>query len=340
MVKMNAMMRKKVFRTVLEVPEQHEKIGLADTLLSMGSCFSEHIGGRLADLKLNIQVNPFGILYHPATVFQALKRIQQKELVKKEELVFRDGLWHSWDHHGQFSHPDRDRCLANLNQELEKAHQHLQQATWLILTLGTARAYVLKEENRLVGNCHKFPGSAFERTLFPVDKMVNLMVDGLEALSNEKEDFRVILTVSPVRHLRDGFIENQESKASLILACRELVRRLSYVSYFPAYELLLDDLRDYRFYEADGTHPNNEAVEYIWDNFIHSYFLDEDRQTLGGISQFIRKLQHRPLHPTSQPHYLFLQRTWRELEEMGKKYPGLNFSKERTDLKKRLSKFE
>jgi len=308
-----------------------------DLILSLGSCFSEHMGEEMQLRKLKVRVNPFGILYHPAPLARALERMWEGEVIREEELIKRDDLWHSWDFHGRFSATSREWAMEQMNRSLLDGGKQIRKARWLILTFGTARAFVWKESGRPVANCHRFPGDHFHRKLFSVGEILDRLGPLLEKIKAGNPGLQVICTVSPVRHLRDGLVDNQESKAVLTLVSRELARNLDFVQYFPSYELLLDDLRDYRFFEADGAHPSREAIDYIWESFASAFFDQEMRKKAEAIRQLKTRLAHRPLHPDAAPFRQFLRKTLEQVKALEQEFPDLDLSEEKEILKIRLA---
>jgi hypothetical protein len=331
------MKREKSFRTILEPTPSPEKIQWEDGILSLGSCFSEHIGNEMQLRKLKVRINPFGIVYHPAAGARALERMWDREIVREEELIERDGLWHSWDFHGRFSAVSPDLAVEQMNRSLLEGGQQIRKARWLILTFGTARAFLWKASGRPVANCHRFPGDHFRKKLFAVRETLDRLEPILEKIKAGNPDLRVICTVSPVRHLRDGLIENQESKAILTLVSRELERNHEFIRYFPSYELQLDDLRDYRFYEADGAHPSRQAIDYIWESFMNTYFTEKTRRKLEEIRKINLRLAHRPLHPEAATYRQFLSQTLEEAEALERQFPDVDFSGEKESLKIKLA---
>ena len=260
------------FRTVLPQQKAPIEISYQDQLLSLGSCFAVHIGERLKKYKFQILNNPFGIIYNPHSLVTSLERLENGRKYQIPDLFEHQGLWHSFDHHGFFSHPDRMQTLAAINRTLDAGHKQYNQCSRLLLTLGTAYVFKYKTNDRIVANCHKLPNSAFDRHRLTQGNIVGSLTQALRNFQKKRPDLQVILTISPVRHLRDGMIENQRSKAQLVLAVAEICRTLDFVHYFPAYELQLDDLRDYRFYGRDLSHPNELAIEYIWEYFTNAFF--------------------------------------------------------------------
>lgn len=318
----------KTFRTIL--PGERAPFGIAhtDRALLVGSCFTEHIGERLAASKFPTLANPNGIVYNPVSIARSLHTLQRPDSDTEIELFEHQGLWHSWEHHGRFSHPDRHTAAEKIRAAHRQAAAFLQTANRLLLTLGTAEVFTLRETGQVVANNHKVPAERFDQRRLSVNETADALAGVLLSLHAAMPGLRVVLSVSPVRHLRTGFVENQRSKAVLVLACAELSERLDFVHYFPAYELLLDDLRDYRFYAADMIHPSDTAVEYIWEHFSDTYFSPETRRLLERISKIQAAARHRPFHPESPEHRAFARRQVEQIGDLVKEYPYLDFAGE------------
>jgi len=308
-----------------QVPRAPQPIAHHDRLLMIGSCFSEHIGQRLHDLRFRIERNPFGIVFNPRSMALALERILDQRLYTDADLVENQGLWHAWDAHGSCSSPDPQQVLTLLNTQLQAWHQALQQASWLMLTFGTAYVYKHQAQNRYVANCHKIPQAAFRKELLSVTGIVSdfkPIVDRLLALNPR---LQILYTVSPVKHLRDGLVENSLSKAILIQGAHELSRQPN-SHYFPAYELVTDDLRDYRFYEPDMAHPNQQAIDYVWQKFSDASFSEETRDLNRQMQELNRSRNHRPLHAGTREYQAFREATHQKWEALLRRYPFLGDS--------------
>ena len=250
-------------------------------ILLVGSCFTEHIGQRLRDFGFNVLVNPFGIMYKPVSIADCLRRCLQGEEVTASQLIRHEGLWHSWLHHGSFYSSDKEECLCRCNDTLREAHQFLQEPCDIIVTLGTA--FVYEHQGHVIANCHKLPASQFTKRMLSVEEIVAAL-----------NPYKALYTLSPIRHWADGAHGNQLSKASLLLA----IERLQH-PYFPAYEIMMDELRDYRFYDQDMLHPSPLAIEIIWERFQQTY-MDADTIALGQRYHQLHLLEaHQPLHPGS-----------------------------------------
>ncbi len=297
----------------------------------MGSCFAENIGKRLVACKFPVMLNPFGILYNPLSIAAALRRIVAGELFTEEspELAFHGERWHSMLHHGDFSRRDKSSLLAAVNGSIESAREHLSGIDLLTLTLGTAYVYRRKSDNMVVGNCHKIPGTEFTRSLLSVGEAVDAIAEAFEQVRSISKDAKMLLTVSPIRHIRDGAHGNQVSKAVLLLAVEELKRCFpGRVFYFPAYEIVLDELRDYRFYAEDMVHPSDVAAGYVWECFRSSYFNGVTDSLASQVEEISRALLHRPFDAEAQSYKDFKQKILTKIVSLKEKYPFFDFSNE------------
>lgn len=300
----------------------------ADRTVVVGSCFSEHIGERLRAHKFSVLINPFGIVYNPASMAQQLERLLDGEADFSEALFQYQGLWNSWEHHGRFSHPERHTFEQQLYAAHCQAAAFATAANRLFLTLGTAHAFALRHSGRIVANNHKAPAAWFDERRLSVEHTVSALAAALEKWKKARPDLEVLLTVSPVRHLRHGLVENQRTKAVLLLACEQLCAQHPFVHYFPAYELLLDDLRDYRFYAADMVHPSDVAIDYIWDYFAQAFFPPATAQLVAQIARIRAAAAHRPFHEHSPEHRAFAQQQCNAIQQLREQYPTLDFSEE------------
>jgi len=316
-----------LFRTVVRCAASPEKIVYGTPFLMMGSCFAENIGAKLQQLKFDVILNPFGIVYHPASAALQLERIIFAKPYTDQELHHHHELWHSFDHHGRFSHPDVSICLEQINLELRQAHDQLKRSDWLFVTFGTAWAYRLKTNGRIVANCHKFPASDFERIRFDVDEIYIVWKKVIALVQQFNPKIKIVFTVSPIRHLRDGAHENQLSKSMLLLAVDRLKRNTDNTGYFPAYEIVLDELRDYRFYAENMTHPDDMAINYILHRFCESYISEDALQTMKSLEDIIKASEHRPIHHTSECRK-FAAIYLEKITRLKQKMPQLDFTKE------------
>lgn len=309
------------FRTSIQPSPSMLQISYRDPILAMGSCFAENIGGRLASLKYQANVNPFGILFNPISIRNGLALLVNNYQFTENDLFHHNELWGSLQHHGRFSNPDKAATLKAIIDEAESARDCLSNAKVIMLTFGTAWVYKLKESGEVVANCHKLPEALFERHLLSVDEIVDAYIPLLNVVKKYIPDLRIILTVSPIRHLKDGLEGNQVSKSTLILAAIRLKEQLDMVHYFPAFEIMMDDLRDYRFYANDMVHPSELAIEYIWAVFEKTYLSDEDAPLRKRISKLNASLAHRPLFPQTEAFQKFAIQQNELLEQLKEELP-------------------
>ncbi len=315
----------------VELPKRELEISYATRQMIIGSCFAENIGKRLVACKFPVMLNPFGILYNPLSIAEALHRIADGKLFSDEssELVFHGERWHSMLHHGDFSRRDKSDLLATLNGSIEDARSFLANIDLLTLTFGTAYVYRRKSDNMVVGNCHKIPGSEFTRSLLAVDEVVAATAAAFERVRSLSPGVKLLLTVSPIRHIRDGAHGNQVSKAVLLLAVEELKKCFpGSVFYYPAYEIVLDELRDYRFYAEDMIHPSDATAGYVWDCFRASYFGETTDRLAAQVEEIMRAFSHRPFDPEAQAYKDFKSKLLLKIEAVKEKNPFFDFSKE------------
>ena len=313
------------FRTILPFESSEFKISHSDTLLSIGSCFSENIGERLLNYKFPIIVNPYGILFNPISIVQSLQQIIDNRKFSESDIFHHNDRWQSFYHHGRFSNIDKATCLNNINDAITTSNQQIQNLDYLILTLGTANVFVHKESNQIVANCHKVPNSEFERKRLNINEITAAFEPVFNQLKMINPKLKIIFTVSPVRHIRDGLVENQRSKSTLLLAIDELVKKYDFTSYFPSYELVLDDLRDYRFFKEDMIHPSKMAIDYIWDYFSKMYFSDKTSQITRQIDKIIQAKNHRPINPNAENHKLFINKQIEKITFLKSQFPKIDF---------------
>lgn len=315
------------FRRAFQVPSMKEQLNIRHGVMLVGSCFTEHLGNKLEQNRFSTLQNPHGILFNPASLAKSVTSYIEKKQYNKNDLFFQQEWWTSWDHHSQFSHADPDQLLEMINKSQDEAHSFLQKAKWLVLTLGSAWVYQLAEGS-IVANCHKVPTDKFQKRLLPVEEVLAVLDNMIHRLFMFNPGLRIMFTISPVRHLRDGFVENNRSKAILIQAVHHLVEKFEGLFYFPSYELIIDDLRDYRFYAEDMVHPNYLATSYVWEKFSESCIDEESRKFIKEIAPINAALSHKPFQPDSNAHKLFRQKQVEKLQQLQASYPFLNFEPE------------
>jgi hypothetical protein len=291
--------------------------------MSLGSCFAENIGKNMQDMYLDVDVNPFGVLYNPMSILQSIEMlISNKQFTEKDIFVHR-GLWNSFSHSSQFSDTKPDHCLEKINACLKISSVFIENANVLLLTFGTAWVYEEKESGQVVSNCHKLPCSVFIRRRLNVDEIVNAYSTLFDKLQKTNPKLKVIFSVSPVRHLKDTAHGNNLSKSVLLLAIDALCSQFENVFYFPAYEILLDELRDYRFFADDMVHPSVVAVQYIWQKFAETYFDKESQNYFQEVKQLNNDLNHRPFFPESEEFEVFKTNLNKRKAKLIEKYPLL-----------------
>lgn len=297
-------------------------------ILMMGSCFAEHIGDQLEKYLFPVILNPMGIQYNPLSIAKALGQILDKRVYDETDLIEHQGCYHSLMHHGDFSHLDAQIVLERIRLQIDCTHKALPTLKHLMLTFGTAYVYEEAETGQVVSNCHKLPASQFTRRRLSVAEIVITYEKLLDRLFQINNQLQVVCTVSPVRHLRDGAHDNQLSKSTLLLAIDELKAKYSdRIHYFPAYEIVLDELRDYRFFNADMTHPSRLAVDIVWQKFQQACISEHVYDFMSQWQKILKQLGHRPIQPGSESHRAFLQQVRSKIEKMQNQYPQLDFSK-------------
>jgi hypothetical protein len=300
--------------------------------LGIGSCFVENIGEKMKQRRFPFHQNPFGIVYNPLSMAAQLDILTTEKRFVESDLVAINGLYHSWLHHGCFSEETVEGTLNGINSAIDKARLFLQNTNRLFLTFGSATVYQLKETQKVVANCHKAPPPYFDRRRLSVEEIVAVFTPIFEQLSTQHVDLQIILTVSPIRHLRDGLIENNLSKATLLLAAAALAQKFPNVTYFPAYELVMDDLRDYRFFERDMMHPTEQAVDYIWDYFSHAYFSEETKNVMREVEKINAMQAHRPINGAdTEGVKKFQQALSLKVKELEMRFSFLQLSTDYTD---------
>lgn len=313
------------FKTTIDVPHSAFEISHAQKGMSVGSCFSTNIGSRLHNAKFPILVNPLGTIYNPVSIANTIDLLLGTKAFDEQQIFFANGVWQSYYLHTSFSSVTKDEVLKKFQAVKEDFQQNFKSLDYVILTLGTAWVYELKSSKQIVNNCHKTPASQFNRRRLSVAECVSVLKHAIEQLRNENPNLHVIFTVSPIRHWKDGAHENQVSKSTLFLAIEELQNSLRNIFYFPAYELLMDDLRDYRFYADDMLHPSDLAIEYIWEKFSETYFSKDTKDLIKRIDSIQKALEHKPFNAENDEYKAFKMKTETELENLKKEFPLICF---------------
>lgn len=311
-------------RTEIVIPVPDFQISHHDKILMIGSCFVENISTRMVDSGFTVDINPFGILYNPQSLDKGLSDLLRDKKYAENDLFQHQGIYHSFSHHSRFSDIDPDIALKQINGRIAFSSAFLQQATVLVVTFGTAFVYTLKSSGEVVSNCHKLSDKLFDHRRLNISEIVDDWSELIVEMRNKNPHLKIVFTVSPIRHWKDGAHENQLSKSTLLLAIDELIKKNKESYYFPSYEILMDDLRDYRFYAEDMVHPSSQAIDYIWEKFSQTYF---DKKTLNLIREWesIRQaLNHRPFNPESEEYIIFREKAERKREDFIKANPTFN----------------
>ena len=312
------------FRTTVKTGENRSWLHHSDSVVLLGSCFSDNIGAKMQAALFNATVNPMGTLYNPMSIACGVKRLIDNEPVAGQDLFMQGGVWNSFDFHSRHSLPDKQATIDRMNQRIEQGHHALRQAQLLTVTMGTAIVYRLRATGKVVANCHKVPQHEFERKMATVGEMKQLD-DMLTQLHAFNPELHIILTVSPIRHIADGLDTNSLSKASLRVAIHEtLAKHQEYSDYFPAFEIMMDDLRDYRFYATDMVHPSDVAIEYIWQAFQATYLDDRSALAVARCERVHKRLQHRPMSANRETVDRFNADTASVVRNLIKEYPYLS----------------
>jgi len=316
------------FHLEFPIPPSEKKINYDQKILLLGSCFAENFGERMARYKFDVNINPHGILYNPDSLSQAITRYIDNDPIEKSELFFANDCWNSWEHHSRFSDPDKQKCIDEINNNISNAHDQIENADWLFITFGSAFSYSIKNSDQVVGNCHKLPQKEFVKSLLTVDSIVKDYNTLIKKLHDLNSKLKIVFTVSPVRYIRDGVVENNLSKSILINAVHEIVKQNSSMFYFPAYELIIDDLRDYRFYKQDLVHPNELAIDYVFEKLKDVFFSPQTNALFDKINDIVTAKEHRPFNELSEEHKKFRSAYLKRCEELQKEFSFLNLKEE------------
>lgn len=307
------------------------RIDYHSRVLLMGSCFSDNIGNKLDYFKFQNGMNPFGILFHPNAIERLIKNGVSEKMYTDADVFFYNEQWHCFDVHSRFSNSSKDELLSHLNNQIKSTNQQIKKSTHIIITLGTSWVYRFKETNQCVANCHKVPQKHFNKELLSIDTIYQSLNNMIELIASVNPKASVIFTVSPVRHLKDGFVENTQSKAHLIAAIHNFINRNAPIlnhkpSYFPSYELMMDELRDYRFYNEDMIHPSTLAVNYIWEKFKMVWISESAKITIDEVDTIQKGLRHKAFNPKSEGHHMFLRNLAVKIKQLQIQFPHIVFS--------------
>ena len=301
--------------------DYHSKVFL------LGSCFVENIGEKLGYFKFQSHQNPFGVLFHPKGIETLILRaIQQKEY-NEDDVFFQNEQWHCYEAHSKMSNMSKEAMINNLNIQLQAARQHLKDASHIVITLGTSWIYKHNESNVVVANCHKMPQQDFKKELLSIKEITDAIQSFKESIEGVNSNVVIIFTVSPIRHIKDGFVENTRSKSHLIAAIHDFIVKQDEMNYFyfPSYEIMMDELRDYRFYAEDMLHPNVTAINYIWEKFQKVWISECALETMTEVDAIQKGMAHKPFHPNSESHLKFLQQIENKKSALQARFEHLTF---------------
>lgn len=314
------------FTTKVPIQKSSNLINYDARIMTLGSCFAENMAAKFGYFKLAHSVNPFGIIFNPLSLEKLVWRMVNNEKFTENDVFFHNARWQSYDVHSDWSHVDKATLLETLNQNLEQAKTEISHASHIIITYGTSWVYRLKSSGETVANCHKVPQSEFTKHLLSADDIETSIQNTVASIREINPDCHFIFTVSPVRHIKDGFVENNVSKAHLLAAVyKALSDKPSALSYFPSYEILMDELRDYRFYAADLLHPGQTAIDYIWERFSQTQLDGNIFEIMEAVDAIQKSLQHKPFNPDSASHKKFLENLEQQIEKLSQQYPQIQF---------------
>ena len=324
------------FRTEISLPDEGVKINHRDKIVTIGSCFAENIGSYFSEFRFNVLKNPFGVLYNPVSILNSLKIVEAGVQFGREDLILDQSEYHSFYFHSDFSSHNADECLNRINATLQNTGDFLKETNVIIITLGTSFVYRHLKKNIIVSNCHKISPKEFEMTMLSPGETRSAINDIIKIIRNFNNEIKILFTVSPIRHWKNGAVKNQLSKSNLIVAIHEAIQKNNNIYYFPSYEIMMDDLRDYRFYEADLLHPNKIATDYIWEKFISAYLTDETKLIMERIDKIQKAASHKPRNINSLQHQEFLREQITKLENLLRECPYLNLSDIQDIFKSRI----
>ncbi|MCL9769096.1 GSCFA domain-containing protein [Flavobacterium sp. HXWNR69] len=322
------------FTTKIPVQKSSFPIDYDSKIMLLGSCFAENIGKKFSYFKYQATTNPFGIIFNAVSLEKLIRRVVENKKFTENDIFFHNELWHCYEVHSELSNPDKDLFLSHLNSILESTHRHIAALTHCIITLGTSWVYSNIETHEIVANCHKVPQKQFTKELLSIEQTEKSLENIILLIHSVNPNCHFIFTVSPVRHIKDGFIENTLSKAHLIAAIHSILNKKFSTSlevtnqnrnYFPSYEIMMDELRDYRFYAEDMLHPNQTAIDYIWLRFYEHYISESAAKLMEEVDAIQKGLAHRPFNPNTESHQKFLAQLNLKIETIKKKLPHVSF---------------
>lgn len=314
------------FRTQIPISKSNNLIDYNSKIVSLGSCFAVNMAEKLDYFKFQNTCNPFGILFHPLAIEKMIDFAVFGKQFTDEDVFFNNERWHSFDVHSDWSNSSKESLINNLNSIVQSTHQQITEATHIIITYGTSWVYRNIANNTIVANCHKVPQKEFSKEILSVEIIEDSIKNTIALIQKVNPNCNIILTVSPVRHIKDGFVENQRSKAHLITAIQQILDpRSEILNYFPSYEIMMDELRDYRFYTEDMLHPSQVAIDYIWERFYQTQISDKIYPIMEDVYSIQKGLQHRPFNPNSESHLKFEEKLTDKIAKLELQYSFMKF---------------
>jgi lysophospholipase L1-like esterase len=323
------------FRTQIPILQTSNPIDYNSKIVSLGSCFAENMGEKFNYFKFENTINPFGIIFNPVSIEKIIEKAINGIVFTEEDVFFYNERWHCFDVHSDLSNANKEELLENLNQILQATNKQLQEVTHIIITYGTSWIYRENESNEVVANCHKVPQKQFSKELLSTEIIRESIKKTIKLIHSANPNCSIIFTISPVRHIKDGFVENQWSKANLITAIHQVLEEsnpdsyrdcnLKSAIYFPSFEIMMDELRDYRFYAEDMLHPSPVAIDYIWKRFKETTISETAFATMDEVESIQRSLSHRPFNPDSESHLKFETKLKEKITKLVSQYSFMKF---------------
>ena len=315
-----------LFRTVIPIAENQFSIDYYSKIISLGSCFAVNMAAKLSYYKFQNSCNPFGIIFNPVAIEKLVERAVNKDFFTEKDIFLYNDMWHCFEVHSELSNPDKEAFLKLLNGLIEATNQQILQSTHVLITYGTAWVYRNKDNNQIVANCHKVPQKQFSKELLSATTIKTAINNTISAIKSINPNVKFIFTVSPVRHIKDGFVENTLSKAHLISAIHSTDKsQFTTHNYFPSYEIMMDELRDYRFYAEDMLHPSTIAIDYIWEKFKETTIAESVFTVMDEVGTIQKGLAHRPFNPHSESHLKFEANLQKKITKLESQYPFMKF---------------
>ena len=316
------------FQTQIPIQKSDFPIDYTSKVLSLGSCFAENMAEKFEYFKFDNVVNPFGIIFNPISLEKLILRSIHKKYFSECDIFYHNEAWHCYEVHSELSNPNKEEFLETLNQLIDSTNWYIEKATHCLITLGTSWVYKHVETNEIVANCHKLPQKQFEKAILSTGTIQKSIENTIDLIEKVNPNCSIIFTISPVRHIKDGFVENQWSKANLVTSIHQVLRNEHFklnTEYFPSYEIMMDELRDYRFYGEDMLHPNQVAIDFIWKRFKETSISETIFTTMDDVESIQKSLSHRPFNPNSESHMKFLAKLSEKLTKLETEYPFMKF---------------